>query len=209
MIRTLIVEDFPIIREAIARAVSLDPRVHLLGAHGTGRDLLDAMVVTSVDAVLVDLHLPDIGGSELIRRVRQVSPRTRILVFTASEQPGQVKAALTAGAHGYVVKRQDAPQVIEALVAVCAGGTVLSPQITGSMLAGHVGGGIGGPGEALRDGDLEIVERVIQGQTDSEIARAIFVSTRTVQNHLARIRRVAGVARRPELARWALDNNLV
>ncbi|MCW2925910.1 MAG: two component transcriptional regulator, LuxR family [Thermoleophilia bacterium] len=212
MIRCMVVEDFPIFRDAISRALQHDQRIELLGAHATARELLDAIVMDRVEALLLDLHLPDMEGITLIQRVRQASPATRIVVFTASEQPRQVRAALAAGANGYVVKRQDSEQVIEALVAVCAGGTVLAPQVAASLLSMRMGGTAGEVGNGvddLRASDLQILRRLTEGETDAQIADALYVSTRTVQNHLSRIRFVAGVARRPELARWAIDHALI
>ncbi|MCW2926001.1 MAG: two component transcriptional regulator, LuxR family [Thermoleophilia bacterium] len=212
MIRTMVVEDFPIFRAAISRALQLDQRIDLVGAYPTARGLLDAIVMDQVQALLLDLHLPDMEGTTLIERVRQVSPQTRIVVFTASEQPRQVRAALAAGAHGYVVKRQESEQIIDALIAVCAGGTVLAPQVAASLLSLRMGGTAGEVGngiDELRPSDLQILSRLVDGETDAQIAGALYVSTRTVQNHLARIRSMAGVVRRPELARWAIEHALV
>lgn len=207
MIRVMVVEDFPIIREAISRALINDERIDLLASYGTAHALLDGLVGQVADVVLLDLHLPDMDGPTLIRRILRVCPAARIVVFTASEHPGLVRAALEAGAQGYTVKRQHETQVIEALVAVYEGGTALAPQIAAATMQGISCGDHSSC--ELRPHDLDLVRFVVAGQTDEQIAAEMFISTRSVQNHLARIREFAGVKRRPELARWAVENAIV
>jgi DNA-binding NarL/FixJ family response regulator len=164
--------------------------------------------------VLVDMHLPDMDGPRLIDRVRRLHPSVQALVFSASERPALVLAALHAGARGYVVKRQPAREIADAILAVHDGGTVLAPQVASAVVspgAGSMGAGDGSgtSGARLAPADAEIVRMVVGGETDEQIARALYVSTRTVQNRLTRIRRFAQVQRRTELARWALENEIV
>ena len=206
-----IVEDFPIVRSAISDALAADDRVEVRDTVASARELLDALVMSEPDVVLVDLHLPDMDGPKLIKRLRRLHPDVQVLVFTASERPALVLSALHAGARGYVVKRQPAREIADAIVAVQGGGTVLAPQVASSVVSPAAGGteeavdGVARLGRA----DAEIVRMVVDGETDEQIARALYVSTRTVQNRLTRIRRVARVQRRTELARWALENDLV
>lgn len=212
-VRVSIVEDFPIVRTAIADALANDGRVEICDAVCDARALLDALVMNEPDIVLVDMHLPDMDGPRLIDRIRRLHPSVQVVVFSASERPALVLAALHAGARGYVVKRQPAREIADAILAVHAGGTVLAPQVASAVVSpggGPVGNGEDGVGAArLGQADAEIVRMVVGGETDEQIARALFVSTRTVQNRLTRIRRVAQVQRRTELARWALENEIV
>jgi DNA-binding NarL/FixJ family response regulator len=206
-----IVEDFPIMRAAIADALGTDGRLEIYDTVADAKSLLDALVMREPDVALVDLHLPDMDGPRLIERVRRLHPDVKVVVFSACERPALVLAALHAGASGYVVKRQGVREVADGIVAVHEGGTVLAPQVASAVLdprAGTVaddGGGV----TRLEQADAEIVRMVVGGETDEQIARALYVSTRTVQNRLTRIRRMAHVQRRTELARWALENEIV
>lgn len=207
-----IVEDFPIVRTAIADALAGDGRIEVVDSVSTARDLLDALVLNEPDVVLVDLHLPDMDGPRLIQRVRRLHPDVQVLVFSASERPALVLSALHAGARGYVVKRQSAREIADAILAVKEGGTVLAPQVASSVVTQPTAPGEDaqvGATTRLGQADAEIVRMVVDGETDEQIARALYVSTRTVQNRLTRIRRVAQVQRRTELARWALENQIV
>lgn len=206
-----IVEDFPIMRSAIADALSTDGRLEIYDTVADAKALLDALVMREPDVALVDLHLPDMDGPRLIERVRRLHPDVKVVVFSACERPALVLAALHAGASGYVVKRQGVREVADGIVAVHEGGTVLAPQVASAVLDPRAGsmGDDGGGVTRLAQADAEIVRMVVSGETDDQIARALYVSTRTVQNRLTRIRRMAHVQRRTELARWAIENEIV
>lgn len=207
-----IVEDFPIVRTAISEALERDSRIEVIDTCPDAKALLDALVMREPDVALVDLHLPDMDGPKLIGRIRRLHPSVRVVVFSACERPAQVLAALHAGANGYTVKRQTAREIADGLVAVAQGGTVLAPQVALAVLdprAASVDEQGAGGACRLEPTDAEIVRMVVGGETDEQIARTLFVSTRTVQNRLTRIRRMAHVQRRTELARWALENQLV
>lgn len=212
-VRVSIVEDFPIVRTAISDALARDGRVEICDAVSDARSLLDALVMCEPDVVLVDMHLPDMDGPRLIERIRRLHPGVQVLVLSASERPALVLGALHAGARGYVVKRQPAREIADAILAIHAGGTVLAPQVASAVVSpGGDSSGTGGRGTGaaqLGPADVEIVRMVVGGETDEQIARALYVSTRTVQNRLTKIRRVAHVQRRTELARWALENEIV
>ena len=207
-----IVEDFPIMRTAITSALRDDARLDVRDSCEGARAVLDALVNDEPDVVLMDLHLPDMDGPKLVDRILRLHPNVRVVVFSACERPAMVLAALHAGASGYIVKRQSAHEVADALLAVAAGGTVLAPQVASIVLDGPTAmsaGGSDSTGCRLEQSDVQIVRMVVGGETDEQIARALYVSTRTVQNRLTRIRRLAHVQRRTELARWALENQLV
>ncbi|MCW2962147.1 MAG: two component transcriptional regulator, LuxR family [Thermoleophilia bacterium] len=206
VIDVMIVEDFPLIRDALSHALDADDRLRVRASVPDGRALLDELVNGSPDIVVMDLHMPGLDGPALIERVHRLHPETKIVVFSASERPGPVLAALRAGASGYLVKRQRIEQVVEGIVAASEGGSVLAPQVAACTVAHSVDQM---PGVMLDPMSLRILGYVARGDTDEQIAAELFVSTRTVQNHLARIRSIAGVKRRTELARWAWDNQLV
>jgi DNA-binding NarL/FixJ family response regulator len=207
-----IVEDFPIVRTAISEALDRDARIDVVDVCEDAKSLLDALVLREPDIALVDLHLPDMDGPKLIGRIRRLHPDVRVVVFSACERPAQVLAALHAGAKGYTVKRQSPRELADGIVAVADGGTVLAPQVALAVLdprAASTEDAIGGGACRLEPTDAEIVRMVVGGETDDQIAKTLFVSTRTVQNRLTRIRRMAHVQRRTELARWAIENQLV
>lgn len=213
MLDVMVVEDFPLMREALVRGIDAEPELRVVAQAGTARELLDALVEQRCDVAIVDMHLPDVDGIELIQRIRRLHPGTRVLVLTASERSAVVRAALDAGASGYLVKRQALTDIVDAIRAVVGGGMVVAPQVAGSVFGatqlGQGGGRVRSDGYALDPFELDVLRLVVRGATDAEIAHELYVSPRTVQYQLAHIRQKAGVARRAELARWAFENSLV
>lgn len=204
MISVAVVEDFPIVREALVAGIDADPRMRVVHACCDGRALLDQLVMSQVDVALVDMHLPDIAGPDVVARALRTRAGVRVVVLSASRRRALVSSAMRAGASGYLLKSQSIEEVTAGIVTVASGGTVLAPELGAELMGadGHA------PSPQLDDISLRILEAVVHGATDDEIASTLFVSTRTVQNHLARLRRSAGVRRRAELARWACDNAL-
>jgi DNA-binding NarL/FixJ family response regulator len=211
LVNVMVMDDFPVVRNALTEAFERDERLAVRASCESGRGLLDALVECEPDVALMDLHVPDIDGTDLIMRVRRLHPNVRVVVCTACERASAVVSALHAGAHGYVVKRQDVREIADAVVAVHHGHMTIAPQVTAATL--QCGGdGTDGRTDALNlvsNSELEMLRRVAAGQTDDVIARALYISPRTVQNRLSKLRSVAGVARRTDLVRWAIDSHLV
>lgn len=208
-INVIIVDDFPIVRHALAEALDQDERLAVCASCCDARTLLDTLVMEQADVVVLDLHLPDLDGPDLVARVHRLHPTTRILVCTASERTSMVTASLNAGAAGYAVKRQSAHELADAVVSVHEGNVFVAPQVTAALLRCRATDATATEESrlwCLEDVELEILRHVAAGATDDAIARALFVSPRTIQNRLTRIRRFAGVARRTELTRWAVEN---
>lgn len=210
-ISVIVVDDFPLMRTALADALDEDERISVIASCTDARNLLDELVLRTPDVILLDLQLPDLHGPELVERIRRLHPAPRILACTASERTATVSAVLNAGAAGYAVKRQTAREIADAVVSVHDGNHFVAPQVTAALLQCNVtpGSSTAGPIlQCLADIELEILRLLVAGATDDMIARSLYVSPRTIQNRLTRIRRFAGVSRRTELTRWAVENRL-
>jgi DNA-binding NarL/FixJ family response regulator len=211
-VRVALLDDFPVIRNAIAAGLADDPRTRATTVASDARQLLDALVLEPCDVVLLDVHLHDTDGISLLARIRRLHPEVRIVVLTSIEREQVVRSALHAGATGYLVKRQTMTEIIDAVCAVHDGGTVVAPQVASWLVRDAGGSGDGVPARRdlpLAPAELDVLRLVVHGATDLQIARALYVSPRTVQYQLARIRSKAGVHRRAELAHWAHENSLV
>ncbi|MCW2972556.1 MAG: two component transcriptional regulator, LuxR family [Thermoleophilia bacterium] len=210
-ISVIVVDDFPLMRTALAHALDEDDRISVIASCTDARNLLDELVLRTPDVILLDLQLPDLHGPELVERIRRLHPVPRILACTASERTATVSAVLNAGAAGYAVKRQTASEIADAVVSVHDGNHFVAPQVTAALLRCNVApdSNTGAPIlQCLADIELEILRLLVAGATDDMIARSLYVSPRTIQNRLTRIRRFAGVSRRTELTRWAVENRL-
>ena len=206
-IRALVVEDFPLMRDAFVAALAHDPGIEVVGAAADGREGLELAREVIPDVVLLDLHMPELGGMMLLERLRTDLPAVRAIVITATEKAEPLLDSVAAGAAGYLTKRASAEELRQAVVTVHGGGSVIAPQLAPHLLQAYSRASAGESPEVrskLTATEHEVLRLVAQGMTDIQISRQLHVSPRTVQNHLASVRLKTGVRRRSELARWAV-----
>ena len=211
-IRVLIVDDFPLIREGFAHALTGDPAIEVVGQADNGRDALRMAAELRPDVMVLDLYMPEFGGMMVLERLRDASPNTKALVVSASERAEMLLDAVAAGANGYLTKRVSREELRQAVITVHGGGSMISPALA-SVLIQEYSRTRGGEPSTVRAllgaRDQEILRLVAQGHTDREIGKLLHISPRTVQNHLTRIRERTGLKRRSELARWAVQHAVV
>ena len=211
-IRVLVVDDFPLVREGLAAALAIDPGFEVLGQASDAGEGLRMAQELRPDVVLLDLRMPEGGGIALLEKLRDELPETRALVVTASEKAEALLDAVAAGAAGYVTKRVSARELRHAVVTVYSGGSIITPTLAGHLLREYSQVSRGEPMHVrplLGQREQEVLKLVAQGCTDREVGTRLYISPRTVQNHLARIREKTGLRRRSELAAWAAEHSLV
>ncbi len=197
-------------QEGLAGAVERDPGLTVVARASTGAEGIALAVEHMPDVALLDLHLPDTGGVQVLERLRAEAPSVRTLIITASEQGEMLLQAIAAGAAGYLTKRATSEEIRQAVITVHGGGSVINPTLAAHLLREY-SRGTDGRGQArplLTDRERDVLRLVAQGYTDKEIAGELYVSARTVQNHLASVRAKLGLNRRAELARWATEHAL-
>jgi DNA-binding NarL/FixJ family response regulator len=209
-IRVLLVDDFPLVREGIAAALRADPAIEVVGQAASAAEGVEQALALRPDVVLLDMRLPGTGGITVLERLAQELPDTRVLVMTASEKADTLLQAVAAGAAGYLTKRATRQELIHAVITIHAGGSVVAPQLATELLRDYArtsrrNSECAGR-SVLTTREREIVGLVSQGLTDKEIGLRLFVSPRTVQNQLSRIREKTGRGRRSDLARWAVEH---
>lgn len=207
-IRVQIIEDLPIVRQAVERVLEAHPDITVCGSTDNGRDGIASVVRNQPDVVLLDLHLSDMPGLVALERLRNSASHPRVLVYSAAPRTAHALAALQAGACGYISKRCDARDLTNAIVTVHAGGSIVDPSLAAAVLTNRAGGASNEPGDTvLSASETQVLRLLSDGATDRDIAASTYVSVRTVQNQLARLRRRTGTARRADLTRWALEND--
>jgi DNA-binding NarL/FixJ family response regulator len=211
-IRVLVVDDFPLVREGLAAALAMDPGFEVLGQASDAEEGMRMARELRPEVVLLDLRMPEGGGMALLERLRAEMPETKALVVTASEKAETLLDAVAAGAAGYVTKRVSARELRHAVVTVYSGGSIITPTLAGHLLREYSQVSRGEPMHVrplLGQREQEVLKLVAQGCTDREVGTRLYISPRTVQNHLARIREKTGLRRRSELAAWAAEHSLV
>jgi DNA-binding NarL/FixJ family response regulator len=168
------------------------------------------------DVVLLDVHMPDGGGVEVIRRVAEELPEVRFLALSVSDAAEDVIAVIRAGARGYVTKTISGPDLAEAVTRVHEGDAVFSPRLAGFVLDSF-GGGRRGPAEPGEDPELdqltprerEVLQHIARGYMYKEIAQRLEISAKTVEAHVSSVLRKLQLSSRHELSRWAVERRLL
>src|SRR3954454_20696119 len=133
-IRTLLIDDFPLIREGFAAALESDPGLTVVGQADNGEDGLRLARELQPDVVILDLTMPGMGGMTLLERLRSDVPDVKVLVVTASEKAQALLDAVAAGAAGYLTKRSTREELRQAVITVYGGGSIISPMLAGHLL---------------------------------------------------------------------------
>lgn len=204
MIRVVIADDNAVIRHGLASMLAADGEIAVVAQTANGKEAIAAAREQRPHVVLLDVRMPIMDGVEAAGRLREL---TRVLMLTYSDDEWAVSGAIRAGASGYLVHGRFEPdELVEAIRDVAAGRTVLSPAVA-STVFGVIRDGSQPHAEtdrfALTGREVEIMGLVVQGRTNGAIAEELFVSQKTVKNHLNRIYAKMGVERRAEaIAQW-------
>jgi len=210
-IRVLVVDDFPLVREGLTASLEVDPGIEVVGEAADGDEGLRLARELRPDVVLADMRMPALGGPVLVAKLREELPELRVLVVSASEKAESLLEAISAGAAGYLTKRVSGRELRHAVITVHGGGSVITPTLARHLLREYSHVSRGEPltvRPLLAQREQEVLRLVAQGHTDREIGGQLYISPRTVQNHLTRIREKTGMRRRSELARWAVEHAL-
>jgi DNA-binding NarL/FixJ family response regulator len=206
----LIVDDHPLMRTALRVTLEDQAGLAVVGEAGTLADGRQKAVALNPDLVLLDLYLPDGSGLELIRYRDDVLPATRILVVTSSNNEKDIMAAIEAGADSYVVKDASPEQLLQAVRAVLAGESFLTPGATGILLKklNQARPGAGGEEALLSAREKEILHYLAGGASSAEIAAALHITESTLRTHFQHILKKLGLQNRSQAVVYAVKNQL-
>lgn len=190
MIRVLLVDDHPLFLDGVTAALSGDPDLAVVGTAGDRVSALAQAEALEPDVVLMDLNLPDGSGVDATRELLATRSTIRVLVMTMSNDDDAVVAAMRAGARGYVVKGAGRDDLLHAVRTVAAGGAVFSPGVA-DRLGAFFSGLAAQPGREvfpqLTEREREVLELLARGYDNRRIARELFLSDKTVRNHVSNV----------------------
>lgn len=192
MTRVVIVEDHTLVRQSLVKTIEAEPGFEVIGEAGRGEEGLEMIKRLSPDLVLLDITMPGGGGLEVAAQLRKAAPGVRFLFLTMHEDDASISRAIGIGADGYVLKTASTDELLRALRAIAEGGSYLSPAIARRVID-LAGGKRGGGGPRLTERELEILRLLAEGSRPAEVAEKLFVSIKTVKNHLTSIYSKLGV----------------
>lgn len=205
MIRIVIADDHPVVREGLAAILATQPDFAIVGEAADGDELLALAGAQRPEVALVDLAMPGRDGAAAIGMLAAVAPETRALVLTAFDSDERIIGAIAAGARGYLLKGAPRAEIFAAVRTVAAGGSLLQPPVAARLVA-H----LARPAPpALTPRELEVLRLVAQGRANKAIAAALGVSERTVKFHLSALMGKLGAANRTEAVTLAAQRGVI
>ena len=207
----VIVDDHALFRAGVR--AELEGVVEVRAEAGAVSEAVAAILAEQPDVVLVDVHMPDGGGAEVIRRVIRERPGQRFLALSVSDAAEDVIAVIRAGARGYVTKSISGEELAAAIRRVRDGDAVFSPRLAGFVLDAFQGeipaAEVDPELDQLTPREREVLRLIARGYLYKEIARQLEISPRTVEAHVSAVLRKLQLSSRHELSRWAADRRLV
>ncbi|BEL12470.1 response regulator transcription factor [Actinoplanes sichuanensis] len=205
MIRVVIVDDHPVVRDGLRGMFAGDDRFTVLGEAGDGREALAVTEALTPDVVLMDLRMPVMDGVTTIRELKARGSAARVLVLTTYDTDSDVLPAIKAGATGYLLKDTPREELFRAVVAAHRGESVLSPAVAGRLM-----GRLRSPAkEPLSQREIEVLTLIARGCSNRETAKRLFISEATVKTHLLHAYAKLGVRDRAAAVATAIEQGLI
>jgi DNA-binding NarL/FixJ family response regulator len=225
MIRVLIADDHALVREGIRYVLDLDPNISVVAEASNGREAIDMALEHNPDVVVLDINMPLLSGLEAAAQLRQLTPDTRLLLLSMHDQAEYAREGLRIGTHGYILKDSAGKDLRDAIHAVHAGETFLSPAIAdrlreaedeevASAQVAQADGDSVVPNTAARQleqltpRERDVLSRIARGLTNKAIAAELGISRRTVEAHRESLMRKLGIHSVAGLTRLALEVGL-
>lgn len=198
----LLVDDHALVRRGFRRMLEDEPDIRVLGEASDGQDAVDAALKLRPDVIVMDFALPSMNGAVATRRILQSIPFAKVLILSMHAEPNYVRTCLDAGARGYLLKNAMDLELVSAVRRVAAGEQVLDPRV-GRLPAPDE------PRPELSTRELEVLQLIVHGKSNKEIAVVLGLSANTVAVHRANIMQALGIHNTAELVVHAIRTGLV
>ena len=210
--RILLVDDHPMMRRGLRDLLAMEDDLLPVGEAGSGKEAVELASTLDVDLILLDLNMPGMDGLETIKRLREAGVDARIILFTVSDEHGNVLEALRNGADGYLLKDMEPDDVIDQIRAAAQGKLALSPELTkvlAEALRERPKQGQSVSAASLTKREKDVLRQIAKGQTNKMIARKLDITEGTVKVHVKRLLNKLGMRSRTEAAVWVVENHLL
>jgi NarL family two-component system response regulator LiaR len=202
----LIADDHPVVRQGLRTFLDLQEGMSVIGEAATGAEAVAKVEELLPDVVLMDLVMPDLDGIEAARRIRDVSPSTKVIVLTSYADDEKIFPAIRAGAAGYLLKDVEPDEIAEGIRRAQRGEALLHPKIAARVMREVTEEKA--EGEVLTARELDVLRGLARGLSNKAIAEELVVSEKTVKTHVSNILAKLHLAHRTEAALFAVRERL-
>ena len=218
-IKILIADDHALLRQGIKRVLNFEDDLEVVGEASEGQEALSRTLVLQPDVLLIDLNMPGLSGIEVTKQLVAARVKTRIIALTVHDSDRYVLEMLRNGALGYILKDVEPTMLIKAIHVVANGGTFVYPKLAERIFGGLSDGADvkakaremwrDGRGDRLTAREMDVLACIAKGFSNQDIAKALFVSGKTVKNHLTNIFRKLNVNDRTQALIYVLKHKIV
>lgn len=210
-IRILIADDHAVVRAGLRATLSSDAGIEVVGEAGDGAAAVSLVETLRPDLILLDITMPPENGIKTARRLKEAHPELIVVFLTMHEDEALLHEALRAGASGYVIKRAEESEILQAIHTASHGDIYVHPSMTRALLHQPIATEHrrGSTAEALTRREVDVLRLLAKGNTNRQIAGLLGLSMRTVENHRANLMGKLGLASRVELVNYAEEHNLL
>jgi DNA-binding NarL/FixJ family response regulator len=206
VIRLIVVDDHPIVRQGVVSALEDEPDFEVVGSAGSAEDAIALTDRLEPNVVLLDLELPGMSGIDAIPGLLEASPATRLLVFTAYDTDERILSAVRSGASGYLLKGSTTAEIGAAIRAVAAGESAMTPRVAAKLMSAMRAPRSGGE---LTTRERQVLQLIAGGQASKQIALALGISERTVKFHTTSLLRKLEADNRAQAVALAAQRGLL
>ena len=206
-IKLLLVDDHEVLRSGLKYTLDVVDHIEIIGEASNGVEAVELFRELHPDVVLMDLLMPEMDGVEATQLITTEDPEAVILILSSSKEEDMIQSALEAGAVGYLTKNVSPSEITKAIENAVAGITTLSPEATRALI--HTTTKSEKPEYSLSNREYEVLEKLVAGMTNPEIADVLFISKATVKRHVSNIFYKLDVSSRTEAVALAIRQNLI
>lgn len=216
-IRVVVADDQELVRSGFAMILDAQPDIEVVGEAGDGTEAVEKAGELLPDVVLLDVKMPKRGGIEAAAAIKELTPSTRIVMLTMSDEEADLYDAIKAGATGYLLKEIPPHEIADSIRAVAGGQSLITPSMATKLLSefatmarhGEERREQGPPAPKLTDRELEVLKLIATGANNSKIAKTLFISENTVKNHVRNILEKLQLHSRMEAVMYAVREKIL
>jgi DNA-binding NarL/FixJ family response regulator len=212
-LRLVVADDHPLMRRGICDLLESEPGWEVVAEAGNGREAVEAVAKAKPDVLVIDLAMPELNGLTATREILRFFPKTEVVLLTMHNTDQAIREVLESGARGYVLKSDAEQDLITAVKAVAAGKPFFTPNVAEVVLKGYLFRGANTETKEnlseLTTRERQVVQLLVEGKGNKDVAVAMRVSVKTVESHRSNINRKLSIRSTSDLVRYALRNGIV
>ena len=212
-IRLLVADDHKIFRQGITKLLEEESDLQVVGEAGDGREAVKKATELKPDLVLMDIAMANLNGLEATKQIKKVLPETKVIMVTMHKNEEYILQSFQAGASGFILKEGAVEELVNAIRSIYQDKSFLSPTISKTLIDAYLRkmetGKTETPFDLLTDREREVLQLIAEGYTNREVAKALFISVKTVEAHRAHIMQKLNIHDVAKLVKYAIQKGLV